>query len=430
MAMASPSEEEKILSQGHILIVDDVQDNINILKRRLTKKGYEIHFATDGASALKRIAEHRPDLLLLDWMMPKMSGIEVLERIREDYSASHLPVIMLTARNETEALFQAFELGANDYIVKPFDFKVVLARVKSQIERLQALRALEVLLEVGGSSTSEQPENDIAKAKLLKDAISARKAAEASMRDALLKAESGARAKQAFLANMCHELRTPLNSVIGFSEVMKDQLEGDHAEYVQLIHKSGEHLLSMLNSMIVMSELEQNHPPLKVAEVNAIALVETVISITQHALRDKNIEVIFVPGEINPILKIDETAITQAFLNILSNAIKFSNPDSKIIIGFDRLNDQQLGIVIKDCGAGLCGKKLSTLCEPFERGDFDYSGQYDGLGLGLPIAKKLVEAHGGFIKIEDRNSQGTKATIVLEAYDFGEAPGVRLQTAG
>ncbi len=125
-----------------VLVVDDLEVNRAVLTRRLAKQGYQIIEACDGREALARVEEHMPDIILLDMMMPDMSGLQVVEILRTDFSPSVLPIIMVTARSETEVMVEALEAGANDYIQKPVNFPVLLARMVTQIARQRAEQQL------------------------------------------------------------------------------------------------------------------------------------------------------------------------------------------------------------------------------------------------------------------------------------------------
>lgn len=135
------SQPRKMMS-GRIVIVDDVEDNCIILSRNLTRAGFDTTSLTDGVSALSLVSTSPPDLILLDWMMPKLSGLDVLHAVREHFDANTLPVIMCTARDEASSIVEAIEAGANDYIQKPINMPIVIARVTAQLERRAALQAL------------------------------------------------------------------------------------------------------------------------------------------------------------------------------------------------------------------------------------------------------------------------------------------------
>jgi len=134
--------QPKKLMSGRIVIVDDVEDNCIILSRNLTRAGFETQTLTDGVSAIAMVSTSPPDLILLDWMMPKLSGLDVLHAVREHFDANTLPVIMCTARDEASSIAEAIEAGANDYIQKPINMPIVIARVSAQLERRAALQAL------------------------------------------------------------------------------------------------------------------------------------------------------------------------------------------------------------------------------------------------------------------------------------------------
>lgn len=403
------------IMKGRVLIVDDVDENVDILRRQLLKNDFDIDVAYDGETALKQISIQRPDLVLLDLVMSGMSGMEVLKRIRTAYSSFHLPVIMISAVSEADSVIKAFELGASDYIVKPFNSKVVMARVRGQIERLQAIRALETLMAGAGERDGEAPlaEDGFAQAALVRDAIAARKASEASLRDALEKAEAASRAKRAFLSNMCHELRTPLNAIIGFSDILYGEISGEQADYIRHINKGGEHLLSILDALIRMSELERAPLVLKKARIGVRELIVDAVEILQHASRDKNLNILVDDDAEDMDLFADVAVVRQALINIVSNAVKFSPENGDINISFERRGSGRLAVLVEDRGVGFGEAELDELGEPFARGDFKYAGQYEGVGLGLPIAKRFIEAHDGEVRLENRRHGGARVIILL-----------------
>lgn len=142
MSYPTTLTQPKKLMSGRIVIVDDVEDNCIILSRNLTRAGFETQTLTDGVSAISMVSTSPPDLILLDWMMPKLSGLDVLHAVREHFDANTLPVIMCTARDEASSIGEAIEAGANDYIQKPINMPIVIARVSAQLERRAALQAL------------------------------------------------------------------------------------------------------------------------------------------------------------------------------------------------------------------------------------------------------------------------------------------------
>ncbi len=401
------------LSKGRILVVDDIFENVDVLSRRFSRDGFETSYADNGQTALTMIEKERPDLVLLDWMMPGLSGLEVLQEIRKTYSSSQLPVIMVTALDDADSIVSAFGHGANDYISKPFEFKVVLARVRSQMERLQAIRVLEALINADDVDTPADHSDVQHSMELVLEAISARKEAEAALRDALEKAESANRAKGAFLSNMSHELHTPLNAIIGFSTLLEQDADASHLDAVRYIQKSGQYLLSALTSVIRMSELETNSPNLEKSWCEARDLAQAAVDLLEPAAEEKQVTFTIRSQSENNRICVDAAAIQQVLMNLLSNAIKFSPIGGDVEIDISHPRADFLQIKVADHGEGLRTDNIESLLEPFGRGDFSYAGEYEGIGLGLPIAVRLVEAHDGALTIAQREPYGACVTITL-----------------
>ena len=178
-----------------LLIVDDIEDNRTILRRRFEKLGYLTIEADSGARALEIVAARDVDLILLDIRMPEMDGLEVLRRLRLTHPPEALPVIMVTAMAATEDVVTALDLGANDYVTKPVDLAIAKARVAVQVARKRA-----------------EDRNREVQARLRDTVL--------RLEEAVERADSAAVAKSEFLANMSHELRTPLNGIIGMTVLL------------------------------------------------------------------------------------------------------------------------------------------------------------------------------------------------------------------
>jgi DNA-binding response OmpR family regulator len=133
---------DALLLESRILVVDDIEDNRNVLQRQLARQGYDVSVCEDGVEAIARVTRDPPDLIILDWMMPNLSGLETLKAIREHRDANQLPVIMCTARDEESSIGLAIDAGANDYVQKPVRMPVLLARISAQLIRKAAMDAL------------------------------------------------------------------------------------------------------------------------------------------------------------------------------------------------------------------------------------------------------------------------------------------------
>jgi len=228
--------------------------------------------------------------------------------------------------------------------------------------------------------------------------------------------ETASRHKSEFLANMSHELRTPLNAVIGFSEVLKERLFGElnekQADYVNDIHVSGKHLLSLINDILDLSKIEAGRMELELAEFSLPAMLETAITLVRERASRHAIALSL---EVDPRLGAyngDERKLKQAMLNLLSNAVKFT-PDSGSVRVAGRLNGGSIEVSVADSGIGIAPEDQALVFEEFRQVGNDRVRQAEGTGLGLALAKRFVELHGGTIRLDSALGRGSTFTLVL-----------------
>ena len=244
------------------------------------------------------------------------------------------------------------------------------------------------------------------------------KASERRLIEARSQAEAANRAKGDFLANMSHELRTPLNAIIGFSEVISNELFGPvgnekYLEYIKDIHTSSLHLLSIINDVLDMSKIEAGKVELAKEVVQIQNVVSEVMRMVHERARSRDIELTAQLSDENVEIWADERSMKQIFLNLLSNAIKFSQEGGQIYV---RIVTDQPDIVvleIEDHGIGMSEEEQERALQPFGQAKPVTTRNYGGTGLGLPITKGLVEAHGGTMTIDSRAGYGTLVRIVL-----------------
>ena len=229
-------------------------------------------------------------------------------------------------------------------------------------------------------------------------------------------------AKSEFLANMSHELRTPLNAIIGFSEVMMNQLLGKigtprYLEYSKNIHDSGRHLLDLISDILDLSRVEAGKMELWRRPVNMLQTIEASFQLVLPAAKEGGVDLVIKPDCCDqwPLLFADETKIKQILLNILSNAIKFTPRGGSVTVQSSRTEEGAFVISATDTGIGIAADALPLVLEPFRRLEPAHRRRYPGTGLGLPLAKALVELHGGTLSIESTPDEGTTVTISLPA---------------
>lgn len=250
----------------------------------------------------------------------------------------------------------------------------------------------------------------------LLDVTELRRAAEA-LEEARCRAEEANRVKSEFLANMSHELRTPLNAVIGFSEIMKEQLFGPldarYRDYAESVHASGKHLLSLINDVLDLSKIEAGRVELTEDRADIAEMLSNCRTLLQERVASAGLTAKLTLGAELPQMKIDERRIKQVVLNLLSNAIKFTEPGGEIEIGAERMPGRGVRLWVRDSGVGMSAAQIPKALEQFGQVDGDLDRKHQGTGLGLPIAKSLVEMHGGKFEIKSAPGKGTMVSLRL-----------------
>jgi PAS domain S-box-containing protein len=242
----------------------------------------------------------------------------------------------------------------------------------------------------------------------------ARRAAERARAEA----ESANRAKSEFLASMSHELRTPLNSILGFSEVIRDQVFGPvgmrrYVDYAADIHESGRHLLDLINDVLDLSKIEAGKLELKPTLLDVDTLLDQCIRMVRERADRKNLTLKLIMGKRRPALFADERAVRQIMFNLLSNAVKFTPVDGRIEVSAVQQADASVRIAVSDTGCGIPAAQIARLMLPFEQLDNRFSRDSEGTGLGLAIAKSMAALHNGLLEIDSKEGLGTTASLIF-----------------
>jgi two-component system cell cycle sensor histidine kinase PleC len=232
------------------------------------------------------------------------------------------------------------------------------------------------------------------------------------------RAETASQAKSEFLANMSHELRTPLNAILGFSEIMKGEVFGplgspQYATYAHHINDSGQHLLGLINDVLDLAKIEAGRFVVRAVEINVGECIDTALKM--FALRASESS-LTLKADVEfglPLLLADERAMRQILLNLLSNAVKFTQAGGTVTAFAHRSAGGGMEIGVRDTGCGIDPADIDTVFEAFGQGQHDIALREKGTGLGLPIVRGLVEAHGGKVKLESELGKGTTFTCVF-----------------
>jgi signal transduction histidine kinase len=251
--------------------------------------------------------------------------------------------------------------------------------------------------------------------------ISERKEAEAARRQARLQAEIAIRSRLDFLANMSHELRTPLNAIIGFSELIKNELMGPlgtvvYKDYAQDIYDSGQNLMKIIGDILEVSKLEMGNRELNVGNVNLRTLIDECRMMLASRIEKAQVQVSIRTEDRLPEVLVESLAFKQIIMNLMSNAVKFTQPGGKVSIDAHMREDGGIDIDIADTGIGMTEEDLKKVMQPFVRLDNAFTTSKEGTGLGLTIVEQLTRLHRCDFHLSSRKDEGTTAKVTIPAF--------------
>lgn len=352
-----------ILKTNYILAVDDLPDNLFLIQLALEQEGHEVILVNNGFDALAQIEKSPPDLVILDVMMPEMSGYEVTEKIRSNRKLPFIPILLITA-HEQSSVVKGLDLGADEFIRKPFQVDELQARVRSLLRLKYSI---------------DQREN--------------------------------------FVHCLTHDLRTPLVAANRMLDLLQDEAFGKVSPEMNKAFDSmisnNHTLLQMLNSLLDVYKYEVGEKILSFIPLNIKELIEEVASELMPIAQYKELEIRL---NLEPATKVteivgDRLELRRILTNLIGNGIKFTDEGFvKVDLSYGQnLNQDVVIIAVEDTGIGLSEQTKANIFDKFHQGNHKRSGS----GLGLHLCKQIVEAHAGTIEVESELNKGTIFTVKL-----------------
>ena len=348
--MSDPAATSSSTARGVVLVVDDQLKNVQVVGGLLTHEGYEVIPATSGTQALQRITARKPDLVLLDVLMPDLNGFEVCSRIQAQFGAEAPPVIFLSAADEKDIIVRALECGGVDYVTKPFNRAELLARVQTHIEL-----------------------------KLARDAVA-----------------RAVREKDELMSMVAHDLKNPIGAVrfSAMTLVESSAVSGKMAqETLRHIVASSEEMLAFIERFLLRKAREAD--PAFMAQVPVdMGVLVTELGHWETTARRKEIAFTVIPPTSPLSVPTDPKALRQVLENLVSNALKFTPPGGQVDVKVQG-SDKHLEWIIEDSGPGFTPEDLPRLFQDYTRLSAQPTAGESSTGLGLAIAKRLVDRLGG-----------------------------------
>ncbi len=365
--------------EARILVVDDDTKMLKLIRNYLTVENYQVETALCGRDTIEILNSPVDyDLLILDLIMPDISGYDICKIIRKTRTLYELPVIMLTTKNKVEDIVKGFEAGANDYVSKPFNYLELLARVKTLIKLRNLTRANTIL----------QQAIDM---------------------------------KNQFLNMTIHDLKNPLNVIIGLTKMIKREVSGktDSFELLELILESSDLMINLVNELLEAAKIESGKFNLSKVLLNLNELAEAAYKKSAPGADMKRQKLIFNPEPNDDAFILGDNLRVQEIIdNLISNAVKYSPYGKQIeiniraVIGHD--DTKYIRLEVSDEGPGLTEEDKNKIFGKFQKLSAQPTGGERSSGLGLSIVKQLVDLHDGKIWVESELGQGSKFIVEFQ----------------
>jgi signal transduction histidine kinase len=353
---------------ARIVLADDNADMRNYV-RELLSPLYAVEVAADGQQAFEAAAREPPDLILSDVMMPRLDGFGLLKALRRSDTLRHVPIILLSARAGEESRIEGLDAGADDYLVKPFSARELLARVGALLERERLRRDA------------------------LDHELALRRAAQALSE----RLESADRQKDEFLAMLAHELRNPLAPIRNAVELLSRMVppESKIQSALDMTKRQVTQLSRLVDDLLDVSRITQRRIELKRRAVDLPGIIAHAVEAVEPLLSEKELKISITTSSYHPLhVNADPARLMQCIVNVLTNAAKYTDSGGAIQVQTGAQNATAV-IEISDTGVGISPELLPRVFDLFVQGDRTLDRSQGGLGIGLSVVRRLVEMHDG-----------------------------------
>jgi len=368
------------MASKSVLFVDDDDILLEVMAAQLAELDLKVVRATNGEEGRDLAGRESFDLAIIDLSMPKLDGFGLIRHIRHHPKSVDLPVIVLTSSNDRQSIEKAYELGASSFVTKPINWPQFAHHL------LFVLRAGET---------------------------------ERDLRAAQAEAAVASRMKNGLFHILSHELKTPLTALIGLTEVLKqsldDRLKPAEGEDFEHVLAAARRLSGIVNDTLLISKALGGPQNLGVSSCRLSELLDDCIVGQRAGAAERQVALRLQPLAADATIRCDERLIRQALSKLIDNAIKFSPSGSAVDVGAHEKDDGSMLLTVQDQGPGLSQARLKECLQPLVQDDMSYGRTAEGLGLGLPIAKAIIEAHGGELIVSTSPGKGMLAGLLLPA---------------
>lgn len=358
-------------SEYKILIVDDVMSNVLLLKVLLTNEKFAIATASNGRQALEQVEKENPDLVLLDVMMPDMSGFEVAQHLKSNPNTADIPIIFLTALNSTADIVKGFQVGANDFISKPFNKEELIIRVTHQISLVAAKRLI--------LSKTEELQRTIA-------------------------------GRDKLYSVIAHDLRSPMGSIKMVLNMLilnlpSEKIGAEMYELLTMANQTTEDVFSLLDNLLKWTKSQIGKLNVVYQDVDLVEVTDGVIEIFSMVASLKKIRI----HEMKPekmMVNADIDMLKTVVRNLLSNAIKFSKGNSEVLVKMEEVDGMAV-VSVQDYGCGISEEGQKKLLHTDTHFSTFGTNNEEGSGLGLLLCKDFVVKNGGKLWFTSKEGEGS-----------------------